>query len=80
MRRIDLSMYICICNALTERQVSSAIDAGAADWVKVHAYHGHVPNCGQCECEIFKQITRLRKPLTTQAQPVIMEAPQSGGD
>ena len=53
-------MYICICNAMTERQVGAAIEAGAANWKAVHAYHGYSPNCGKCECEILEKIAQQR--------------------
>ena len=55
-------MYICICNAMTDRQVGGAIEAGAATWKAVHAYHGYSPNCGKCECEIFDKIARQKNP------------------
>ncbi len=45
---------------MTDREVRNAIDAGAGDWHEVHSYHGHKPNCGQCECEIEDEISRLR--------------------
>jgi len=51
-------MYVCVCNVITDRQVSAAIDSGVRDWKEVHAFYGYVPNCGQCECEIQDQIIR----------------------
>jgi bacterioferritin-associated ferredoxin len=45
-------MYICSCNALNDRQVRAAIDAGVKNWMDVHAYHGVVPQCGSCGPEI----------------------------
>ena len=55
-------MYICICNAMTDRQVGAAIEAGATNWKAVHAYHGYSPNCGKCECEILEKIVRQKNP------------------
>ena len=55
-------LYICICNAMTDRQVRAAIEAGATNWEAVHAYHGYSPNCGKCECEIFEKIVRQENP------------------
>ena len=55
-------MYSSICNAMTDRQVRAAIEAGAANWEAVHAYHGYSPNCGKCECEIFENIVRQKNP------------------
>ena len=55
-------MYVCICNAMTDRQVGEAIEAGATNWEAVHTYHGYSPNCGKCECEILENIMRRRNP------------------
>ena len=72
-------MFICICNAITDREVRAAIDAGATDWRKVHSHHGHEPNCGKCECDILDCISSKREKT---ARPVksIPQAMLSGGD
>ena len=62
-------MFICICNAITDREVRAAIDAGASDWREVHSYHCHEPNCGKCEADILDQISlhqglNVTQPLT----------------
>ena len=72
-------MYICICNAITGREVRAAIAAGATDWREVHSHHGHEPNCGKCECDILDCISRKRE----QTGPPVTSIPQamlSGGD
>tara|TARA_B100000676_G_scaffold312865_1_gene389425 strand:+ start:277 stop:444 length:168 start_codon:yes stop_codon:yes gene_type:complete len=51
-------MYICICNAISDRKVKEAVEAGASNWIDVHSHHGCMPNCGQCECDIFDFIKR----------------------
>ncbi len=55
-------MYVCICNAISDRKVKEAIDAGASNWIDVHVHNGCQPNCGQCECEIFDFINRKQEP------------------
>lgn len=51
-------MIICVCNRISSSQISQAIEDGAACWKEVHAYHGHEPNCGSCECHINDTIER----------------------
>ncbi|HEY0294205.1 MAG TPA: (2Fe-2S)-binding protein [Bordetella sp.] len=41
-------MYICICNAVTERQVRSCIDAGAASLDELQFELGVATGCGRC--------------------------------
>ena len=53
-------MFICICNALTEKQVDDAIDNGAHSAEQVYAAHGCAPQCGKCVCEVKERIGSRR--------------------
>ena len=72
-------MYICICNAITDREVRAAIDAGATNWREIHSHHGHEPNCGKCECDILDCISKKQEQI---GRPVksMPQAMLSGGD
>ncbi len=52
----DLFMYVCNCNAITERDLAAAIKDGASHWRDVHAHFKHTPCCGMCENEITETI------------------------
>jgi bacterioferritin-associated ferredoxin len=41
-------VYVCICNAFTEKQVSVAIDTGISSPAGVFRHLGCVPQCGKC--------------------------------
>ena len=41
-------MYVCICNAINERAVRSALDEGARNAGAVFALNGCAPQCGKC--------------------------------
>lgn len=41
-------MYICICNAVTERQVRACVDAGATSLDDLHIDLGVASCCGRC--------------------------------
>ena len=41
-------MYVCICNAINERTVRSALDEGAHNAGAVFARNGCAPQCGKC--------------------------------
>ena len=41
-------MYVCICNAFTEKQVSVAIRTGVSSPAGVFRHLGCVPQCGKC--------------------------------
>jgi bacterioferritin-associated ferredoxin len=45
---IIIRMYICICNAITERQVRACVDAGAASLDDLQFELGVASCCGRC--------------------------------
>lgn len=48
--------YICICNAINERSIHAAIDAGAQSAAEVYAHVGVTPQCGLCADEFDRMI------------------------
>jgi bacterioferritin-associated ferredoxin len=45
---LEASMYICLCNALTERQVRQAAARGDGSALGVYHACGTQPRCGKC--------------------------------
>jgi len=41
-------MYVCVCHALTDGDVRSARDEGAATSAEVFRHYGVKPQCGRC--------------------------------
>jgi len=41
-------MFICNCNAITDKQVDAAIENGCAKPLDIYAKCGHEPQCGRC--------------------------------
>ena len=41
-------MYVCVCNAVTDREVGQAIDAGAGTRLEVTRACGAGGDCGAC--------------------------------
>ncbi|MCB5364625.1 (2Fe-2S)-binding protein [Pusillimonas sp. CC-YST705] len=41
-------MFICVCNAITERQVQAAVAAGASTMADLQGELGVATNCGCC--------------------------------
>lgn len=42
-------MYVCICNAVTEKQIRKAARAGATDISDLKAQLGVATGCGTCQ-------------------------------
>ena len=53
-------MIVCNCNALNDRKIDDAIEAGAKCWREVQAHHDCTPQCGACECEITERLDERR--------------------
>ena len=41
-------MYVCICHAVTDRQIHDAVDGGAQDLTQLANVCGAGSNCGRC--------------------------------
>jgi bacterioferritin-associated ferredoxin len=54
-------MYICICNALTERQVDQAVSQGARRADEVYTQHGCSVQCGKCVREVKDKLASNRR-------------------
>lgn len=50
-------MYICICNAITEREIRHAVELGCTSYKKLHNELGVGTCCGKCK----KDATRVVK-------------------
>jgi bacterioferritin-associated ferredoxin len=54
-------MYVCICNALTERQVREAVAQRPRDAAAVYRYYDCQPQCGRCVPEVCAMLKEARK-------------------
>jgi bacterioferritin-associated ferredoxin len=43
------TMYICLCNAISDRQIREVVDRGAESLCEVQAYLPVASCCGRCE-------------------------------
>ena len=41
-------MYVCVCNAITDKQIRAAAEAGTTDIWRLQAELGVATNCGSC--------------------------------
>jgi bacterioferritin-associated ferredoxin len=51
-------MYLCICQAIRERDVDAAVRAGARRPADVFRACGKSPQCGTCACDLRKRIAQ----------------------
>lgn len=59
-------MIVCICNALNEARINSAIQAGACTVAEVYNGCAATPRCGKCRTDIGLM---LRENSTPDAPP-----------
>jgi len=64
-------MYVCICNAITDKQIRKAAEAGATDLWDLQRELGVATNCGSCKemaSDILRESTatepRMYQPAT----------------
>jgi bacterioferritin-associated ferredoxin len=61
-------MYVCNCNGIRERDVQSAIDAGADRPAEVFRHCQAAPQCAKCVCDIRRMIQASGEALRYAAQ------------
>ena len=57
-------MYVCICNAITDKQIRRAAEAGATDLWRLQAELGVASGCGSCKqvaSEILHEVRQSAK-------------------
>ena len=67
-------MYVCICNAVTEKQIREAADSGADDLWTLQRQLGVASGCGSCmdaASEILDERRAARKTVGPVARPVV---------
>ncbi len=65
-------MYVCICNAITEKQIRQAASAGVRDFGGLQSKLGVAAGCGSCK-EVAAEILRESTQVTRTFDPVIYQ-------
>ncbi len=52
-------MYVCVCQAIRERDVDTAVRGGARRPADVFRVCGKTPQCGGCAADMRRQIGRI---------------------
>ena len=49
-------MYVCVCNAVTERQISASVALGANSFQSLKQQLGVATCCGKCARDVRQQL------------------------
>jgi len=63
-------MYVCICNAITEKQIRQAAESGVRDLWGLQAELGVASNCGSCK-ETASEILRENRQARPTFEPQV---------
>lgn len=66
-------MYICICNAITDKQVIDAIEHGASSLDDLKTQLGLATCCGSCAKTAVEYIQSAKQSQLTSARPIAYE-------
>jgi len=55
-------MYVCICNAITDKQIRQAAESGVQDLWGLQAELGVATNCGSCKETAYQILKENRRP------------------
>ncbi|SAI66469.1 bacterioferritin-associated ferredoxin [Bordetella ansorpii] len=68
-------MYICVCNAVTERQVRACVDAGATSLGDLQFELGVASCCGCCAATALEYLPGGRGSTVCEVRTIAMPAP-----
>jgi bacterioferritin-associated ferredoxin len=54
-------MYVCNCNALTDKQIREALAKRPRDVAAVYRYYDCAPQCGRCVPEVRELLKQARE-------------------
>ena len=54
-------MYVCICNAVTDKQIRSAVASGVTDLWGLQKKLGVAAGCGRCKEHAMEVLTETRR-------------------
>jgi len=63
-------MYVCVCNAITDRQIRKAAAKGVSDLHGLQTELGVAAGCGSCK-ETATEILRESRPRRRVAEPAL---------
>jgi bacterioferritin-associated ferredoxin len=58
-------MYVCVCNAITDRDVRIQAQRDAGTVAAIYRSLGKKPKCGKCAplvCQLLRQVVELSQP------------------
>ena len=62
-------MYVCVCRAVTERQIDNAVRAGARTLKDLRRELGVASECGQCATAARQCLEQARERLALESTP-----------
>ena len=62
-------MYVCVCNAITDKQIRAAAEDGATDLWALQAELGVATNCGSCKEAASEILAEYRQPHVEHPRP-----------
>jgi bacterioferritin-associated ferredoxin len=65
-------MYVCVCNAITDRQIRKAAKAGARNLRDLQSKLGVATGCGSC-MEVASEILQETRRHTGTVEPAIFQ-------
>ena len=64
-------MYVCICQAIRDRDIDAAVRAGARRPADVFRACGKAPQCGTCACDMRRRIAETIEAAQSGAQSLL---------
>ena len=62
-------MYVCVCKAVTDSQIQSAIDNGACTRKQLFQYLGVGADCGKCNKQLRNMLDKV-----IEGEPIMQQA------
>lgn len=70
-------MYVCVCNAVTERAIRESVDGGVRTFAELQAETGCGTGCGCCESVATQVLEHYLRRADLSRAPLTHRAPET---
>jgi len=67
-------MFVCLCKAVTDREITTAVEQGVTSFDAMQSHLGVASVCGSCTCEVKEILSKKLQAEATRRTPLTVDS------